>query len=388
MRPEHDGVTRVLYRLVNYLNNNDISHVFFSPIVPSSDYGTQFHRVPSVAFPLYKDYRFALPGARHFEQQLQAFRPDILHIHSPCSLGYVAVKYGERHNIPVVATYHTHFASYAKYYNIAALEGLSWAYIRRLYNRCQRVFVPSQPILAELHGHGLRTLEFLPHGVDTETFNPKQKNPAWKLAIGAEGKHVLLFAGRLVWEKDLRTLAEAYKILTAKRNDAVFALAGDGPAREELKRLMPEAIFLGHQSKRDLAVAYASSDLFVFPSTTETFGNVTLEAMASGLPPICAREGGASGIIREGSTGLLANPRCPNDLVHNIEVLLDNRGLRESVSKQALAFAQQQQWEQIFTRMFASYQNVLHEFSQFQERKGRRGHGASIYYRPSFGSAH
>jgi glycosyltransferase involved in cell wall biosynthesis len=388
MRPEHDGVTRVLYRLLAYLNKHDIKSIFLSPIVPSDDRGTQFHKVPSITFPLYQDYRFALPGLRYFEQELRAFRPDILHINSPCSLGYAAVTYAQRNRIPVVATYHTHFASYAKYYNVTALEGLSWRYIRKLYNSCQRTFVPSEPILKELHEHGIRHLEFLPHGVDAEVFNPKLRDQEWKNKIGAQGKHVLLFAGRLVWEKDLKTLAEAYKLLTEKRSDVVFVLAGDGPVRDDLARQMPEAIFLGHQAQHDLAVAYASSEVFVFPSTTETFGNVTLEAMACGLPPICARAGGAYGIIRDGWNGLLAAPRCSRSLTEKIELLLDNPVLRETISNEAYAFAQQQQWENIFERMFASYDSVIHEYNQFQELKGKQGHGPSVYYRPSFGSAH
>lgn len=389
MRPEHDGVTRVLYRLISYLNERSIDNIFFSPIVPlHGEQQTEFRKIPSVAFPLYKDYRFAMPGSKHFEQELRTFNPDILHINSPCSLGYAAVKYGKRNGIPVVATYHTHFAGYAKYYNIKALEGLSWMYVRSLYNACQRVYVPSQPIVDELGSHGLSNLEFLPHGVDTAAFSPTFKSLEWKKRLGVESKQVLLFAGRLVWEKDLKTLAESYTLLTEKRNDIAFVLAGDGPIRHELEHLMPNAVFLGHQSKRDLATAYASSDLFVFPSTTETFGNVTLEAMASGLPPICAREGGAYGIIQPERTGLLAEPRCPHDLVQKIESLLDNSEKREEIGRAALDFARQQQWENIFDRMMASYQRTVQEFPRYQQLKGITGHESSVYYSPRFGPAH
>ncbi len=386
MRPGHDGVTRVLYQLVDYLVQHRIEHEFFSPIVPTLDeLHTRFHAVPSVVFPLYKDYKFALPGMRHFEEELVAFDPDIIHINSPCPLGYAAVSYGRRYRVPVVATYHTHFASYAKYYNIGMLEALSWKYIRSLYNKCQRVFVPSQPIVDELVDRGLNSVEFLPHGVDTNAFNPRFRSVEWRKQVDAESKHILLFAGRLVWEKDLRTLAETYRLLTAKRNDIVFVLAGDGPSRAELSHMMPDARFLGHQSKSDLATAYASSDVFVFPSTTETFGNVTLEAMASALPPVCAREGGAYGIIDHGHTGLVAAPRCPYDLADNIESLLDSPERRESMSGAALHFAQQQQWDNIFDRLFQSYDDVIREYS-YTILGG--SDEPAVHYRPSLRPAH
>src|SRR5690606_5957864 len=133
-------------------------------------------------------------------------------------------------------------------------------------------------------------------------------------SIGAKDRTILLFAGRLVWEKDLKTLAEAYKIVLAKTKNVLFVLAGDGPVRKELEILMPEAKFLGYQSGKNLSTVYASSDIFIFPSTTETFGNVTLEAMASGIPPICAKEGGAYGFIEDKINGLLTEPRHPEDL--------------------------------------------------------------------------
>ena len=363
MRPGHDGVTRVLYKLIEELNKHQITNIFFSPIVPpEAEQPTPMYQVPSFTFPLYKDYKFAVPGLKYFEEKLNEFKPDILHINSPCPLGYAAVKYGQKYNVPVVATYHTHFASYAKYYKVKALESFSWNYFRSLYNKCQAVYVPSNPILNELQGHGLNTVEYLPHGVDTKVFNAKFKSPAWKRNIGIENKAAILYAGRLVWEKDLRTLAETYQILKEKRDDFVFVLVGDGPIRSELEQLMPGAKFLGYKSGNELSTIYASSDIFVFPSTTETFGNVTLEAMASGLPPICVREGGAYGIIKQGKNGLIAEPRDPRDLSQKINLLLDVPELRNDISERAIQFAYDQSWENIFERLFASYQEVIRNY--------------------------
>ncbi len=371
MRAGHDGVTSVLYQLITHLKRREIENVFFSPIVSPGDQPTTIHQVPSVMFPLYKDYRIALPGQKHFEERLREFKPDLLHINSPCSLGYAAIKYARKAEIPVVATYHTHFPSYARYYSARAFQALSWNYFRKIYNGCQRVYVPSQPILHELRDHGLRNLEFLPHGVDTDVFHPRFKNRDWRIRLGIDGKKVLLFVGRLVWEKDLRTLADAYRLLERQRNDLAFVLVGDGPIREELQTLMPNAIFLGYQSGVDLSTAFASSDIFVFPSTTETFGNVTIEAMASGVPPICANEGGSGGLVQHGSTGLLAKPRDAFDFADGITLLADSQSTRDQIARQAFAFAQSQSWERIFDRLLESYDRVIDEFALQQLCKER-----------------
>jgi len=358
MRPGQDGVTRVLYKLIEHLDKRELDNIFISPVL-GDEHPTTMYQVPSFAFPLYKDYRLAYPGQRHFDEALNKFKPDLIHIHSPCSLGYAAVRYAHKMDIPVAATYHTHFASYAKYYNVRALETLGWNYLRTLYNSCDCVYVPSQPILEELIGHGFQNLTFLPHGVDTNVFSPRFRSSAWRTQLGLDGKLVLLFSGRLVWEKDLRTLAKIYQILSARRNDLGFVLVGDGPIRAELSMMMPGAHFLGYLTGHELSMAYASSDLFVFPSTTETFGNVTIEAMSSGIPVIGAQEGGSGGLVQNGITGLLAKPHDGHDFARKIEYLADSVTMRKRIASRALLFARSQSWEAIFDRLLSSYEAVV-----------------------------
>jgi len=370
MRPGHDGVTRVLYRLIKGLKERQIKNVFYSPIIPSEqEQPTLMYEVPSFVFPLYKDYRVSMAGQKFFEKSLMNFNPDILHINSPCPLGYAAIKFGQKFKIPVVATYHTHFASYAKYYKIKTLENLGWNYFRNLYNKCERVYVPSIPIMNELREHGLKTIQFLPHGVDTNMFNPKFKSDNWKSKLNLNGKIVLLFAGRLVWEKDLLTLAKTYKILTPKYKNIAFILAGDGPIRKELEEMMPNAVFLGNLSGEDLSTAYASSDIFVFPSTTETFGNVIVESMASKLPPVCVREGGAYGTIEDGLNGLIAEPHNPDDLAKKIELLINKPELREKIASNAFEFSQTQSWDEIIDRLIFSYNEVISKYKSKRLQK-------------------
>jgi phosphatidylinositol alpha 1,6-mannosyltransferase len=217
--------------------------------------------------------------------------------------------------------------------------------------------------------HGINNLVYLPHGVDTNSFNTSYFSNEWKKQNGIENKTVLLFVGRLVWEKDLDTLAKSYKILANTRNDAAYVIVGDGPIKDELKKLMPDALFLGYKSGRELAEAYASSDIFVFPSTTETFGNVTLEAMASGIPAICAREGGAYGVVNDGINGLTVNPRDPEDLSGKITYLLNYPEKRNELRKNAILFAKEQTWEKIFKKLVFSYQETISNYYTLNYKK-------------------
>jgi phosphatidylinositol alpha 1,6-mannosyltransferase len=373
MRRGQDGVTRVLYRMIEALRDQEIDSLFFSPVIPEpGEASAEMRSVPSVAFPWYPDYRIALPGYRAFESELAQFAPDILHIHSPCPLGCAAMHWGRRNGVPVVATYHTHFASYAKYYKVKALEVFGWNYLRSLYNSCQRLYVPSVPILHELASRGLRHLAFLPHGVDADTFSPRHRSQRWRKRLGGNGEKVLLYAGRLVWEKDLHTLVEVYRLLRSERSDWTLALAGDGPIRSELESAMPGALFLGSLSGAALSAAYASSDVLLFPSTTETFGNVVIEGMASGLVPICAAEGGAGGSIQHGISGFVTNPRDAGDIVRHIRLLLDNQARLAKMGKAARGYARTQTWDGIFERLFEDYRRVVEEYAALSAAKNRR----------------
>jgi phosphatidylinositol alpha 1,6-mannosyltransferase len=373
MRRGQDGVTRVLYRMIEALREQEIESLFFSPAIPEpGEVNAEMWSVPSIAFPWYPDYRIALPGYRAFESELTRFAPDILHIHSPCPLGCAAVHWGRHNGVPVVATYHTHFASYAKYYKVKALEVFGWNYLRSLYHSCQRLYVPSVPILHELASRGLKHLAFLPHGVDADVFSPRHSSRQWRNRFAPNGEKVLLYAGRLVWEKDLHTLVEVYKLLRSSWSDWTLALAGDGPIRGELQTAMPDARFLGSLSGRELSAAYASSDVLLFPSTTETFGNVVIEGMASGLVPVCAAEGGAGGSIQHGISGFVTNPRDAGDIVRHIRLLLDDRGRLAKMGKAARAYARTQTWGGIFERLFEDYRRVVEEYARNAKRGSRK----------------
>ncbi len=356
MREGFDGVTRVMYKWNETLLKKNIEHIFLAADVPpKAEQSVPMFQVSSFPFPLYKDYRVALPTVKNFDSVLDAFKPDIIHFNSPCPLAFAALKYGRKHDIPVVSTYHTHFLSYATYYKLTALTDACWKLYHKMYDRCAQVYVPSLPIIDELEKGRLQNLVYLPHGVDTTQFNPSFRSPAWKKNVGAESTFVLLYAGRLVWEKDLHLLPLISDALRRKYDRVQFVLAGDGPARAELQKRMPEALFLGHLNSHQLAEAYASSDAFIFPSRTETFGNVTLEAMACGTVPICAAAGGAKDLIINNINGYSPEPGDVNGFVRAIEQVMYHPKRREKLVENASYFAQEQSWDSIIDRMLSLY---------------------------------
>ena len=358
MRPEHDGVTRVVYRLRELFDRDFAEHLFISPIgsqIPQDDIRT----VPSIPFPLSTQYRLATVNQDSVQRVLGKDKPDIIHIHSPDPLGWAAMRYARHAGIPMVATYHTHFPSYAKYYHLEFLAPVGWQILRSLYSPSQAVIVPSQSTLEELHEHGIKNLIHIPHGVDMTSFSPTNRSEAWRSSIlGDDPNRVIVtFVSRLVWEKNPMVLVNAWKHLNNK-GCAKLVIVGDGPAKAKLEQLLPEAHFTGKLSGSPLFEAYASSDIFVFPSVTETFGNVTVEAMASGLPAICAIAGGARDIVIPGKNGLLFDADKPIELAQAIDELVTNPQLRLQMSKAALESVKRFRWDTTVSAYERVYQNV------------------------------
>jgi len=360
MRVGQDGVTRVMYKMMNEARARGNEVMALTSTLPQPGLtDIPMFKVPSVVLPLQKAYRIALPGYQLFAKRLHEFRPDVLHINSPCTLGFGAVKYAAAFNVPVVATYHTHFPTYPRYYGFTKLEGMVWRITRHLYNNVDRTFVPTMPILDELSENGINRLSYLPNGVDRSLFHPRHRSSEWRDAAAADGKPVILFVSRLVWEKDLEDLAKTYALLKQRRNDFEMVVVGDGYARKDFEPMMPGARFLGYQTGLPLSQSFASADIFLFPSTTETFGLVTVEAMASGLTPVAAGYGGAVGIIEDNKSGLLSKPHDPGDMAAKIEWLLNNASERRRMRINALRRAEHFDWKTILEQLFEEYADVL-----------------------------
>ncbi len=358
-----DGVSLTLNRLVAYLENEGVDVRVFAPTVddPPVDHAGTLVPVPSVAAPGRPDYRVSLGLSREARKALGAFDPDLFHIATPDLLGRSALAEAKARGMPVVASYHTHFSSYLKYYHLGLLEGALWAYLRRFYAQCRHVYVPSPSMAEVLRAHGITEgLRLWERGVNTRRFNPSQRSAAWRRAHGlAEDEVVVTFVSRLVLEKGLDLFADVIEGLEARGVPHRSLIVGDGPAREEMEKRLPKTLFTGYLEGDDLARAYASSDLFLFPSETETFGNVTLEAMASGLPTVCADATGSNALVESGETGLLVPPGDAEAFLKATARLVEDAPLRRQMGRQAARRAQHYEWDAILSRIAGYYSEAL-----------------------------
>jgi len=269
---------------------------------PSPDVLT--HGVP---IPRYPGLRMGLPATHALVRMWSRKRPDIVHVLTEGPLGWSAVSAARKLKIPVISDFRTNFHSYSQHYGAAWLSKPILAYLRKFHNRTLCTLAPTEAMRAELAALGFRGLHVVGRGVDTALFDPARRSEALRTQWGAgPSDPVVLHVGRVAAEKNLAALISAYAAVRAKAPNARLVLVGDGPARAELQARCPDAIFAGMRHGEDLATHYASADVFVFPSLTETYGNVTLEAMASGLTVVAFNYAAAAEVIRHGENGLLA----------------------------------------------------------------------------------
>jgi glycosyltransferase involved in cell wall biosynthesis len=246
---------------------------------------------------------------------LEQFAPNIIHLSSPDPSSHAALRWARDHDIPVLASVHTRFETYPRYYNMAFLEPLVVRMLRRFYNRCDALVTASQSMIDELLAMGMhKDISLWTRGVDRTMFSPERRDLAWRREIGIGDDDVaIVFLGRLVMEKGLDVFAETIVQMRAQQVPHKVLVIGDGPARGWFEQALPGGIFVGFKTGAELGRSLASGDVFFNPSITETFGNVTLEAMASGLPVVAAGATGASSLVADGVTGRLVAPTGNKD---------------------------------------------------------------------------
>jgi glycosyltransferase involved in cell wall biosynthesis len=356
-----DGVALTLNRLVGYLERQGVEVLVFAPIAdrPAFVHHGTVVPVPSLPLPGRPEYRLALGMAGYVKRQLLDFAPDIIHIAVPDLLGHAALALAQKHNIPAVASYHTRYETYLRHYwHVAWLETFLTRTLRRFYGQCREVYVPSASTRAALLADGLRdNLKPWPRGIDTARFTPAKRSLEWRtrLGIGA-GELVILHVSRLVREKRLDTLTRALNQITVPHR---VVIVGDGPDYGFVARELPHAVFAGFLREEALATAYASSDLFLFPSDSESFGNVTLEAMASGLPCVCADATGSSSLVVPGETGFLIPADDADGFARQLTLLAQDAALRLRMGQAARARALTYSWEETLARMLGYYRALL-----------------------------
>ncbi|WP_457651699.1 glycosyltransferase family 4 protein [Rhodocaloribacter sp.] len=381
-----DGVSLTLNRLVRYLEDRGAEVEVFAPTVdhpPIQHEGTLIP-IPSFALPGRSEYRVSLGLSRTARRALRLFNPTLFHVATPDALGLHAMRMALLWKTPIVSSYHTHFSSYLKFYNIEWLDRPIWVWLRWYYRRCAHLYVPTPAMVDVLKAQGVHAnFRLWPRGVDTTLFHPSRRSLEWRRSLGiADDEVVVSFISRLVWEKGPDVYARVIEGMKARGIRHRSLIVGDGPAREALEAQLPETIFTGYLSGESLARAYASSDVFVFPSATETFGNVTLEAMASGLPSVCADAPGSNSLVRHGETGYLAETDRADIFLEYVTNLVEDPELRRQMGQAALARAQSFDWDAVMSRMLAYYDEILRPASpedhspRAVRRQIKRLHGA------------
>jgi phosphatidylinositol alpha 1,6-mannosyltransferase len=362
-----DGVSLTLNRLVGYLLAQGHEVQIFAPTIdnpPIKQFGN-IHKIPAFSIPGRDEYLFAVGFNRRAQEALRQFNPDLVHIATPDLMGLQALLYCKERRIPVVGSYHTHFSSYFAYYKIGMLEALSWKYLRGFYNACEHTYVPSLSMIEELQKHGFtKNLRIWARGIETDKFNPEQRSMTWRRSLGVGDDQKLIgFVSRLVTEKEMSTLRNVFSVLNTHPNIKTI-IVGEGPERAAMQQALPETIFTGHLKGDDLYRAYASLDVFMFPSLSETFGNVTLEALASGVPAVVANAQGNRSLVEDGYNGFLVAPRSTKEFVDQIVSLASDDELRRKFAVNALSFGSSFTWDRIFGGLIQHYYEVLADFDR------------------------
>ena len=361
-----DGAARSQNMLVAHLLERGHEVLIFAPTEhePAFQHVGTVTSVPSVPFPGKRaEYRIGLGLTPRTRAQLDAFCPDIIHIATPDYTGITALRYAEKHGIPAVASFHTRFDVYPRYYGLLWLEKYLTRYMRWFYSRCIHVYPPSTAMLNELKLAGIgKDLRLWGRGVDDEQFNPARRDMAWRRDLGfVDSDVVVAFVGRLVLEKGVDLFADVLRLAAAQRPNIRALVVGGGPERARFEARLPEGVFIGHQSGAELGRAYASADIFFNPSVTEAGGNVTLEATASSL--CCVAAGGCDAVshIREGETGLLVPPDgSVADYAERLVRLADDAELRGRMGAAARARTlSEHRWPVILEEVIGHYRAAI-----------------------------
>jgi glycosyltransferase involved in cell wall biosynthesis len=310
--PEVNGVAMSLARMVDGLRNRGHDIQLIRPRQGRGEVAERQARfgevlTRGVPIPRYPNLRLGVPAKRRLVQLWSVQRPDVVHIATEGPLGGSALRAAMHLKLPTSSDFRTNFHSYSDHYGVGWLRAPIAAYLRKFHNRTNCTMVPTEALRRELEQRGFRRLRVVARGVDRLLFAPERRSDPLRAQWGATPEDlVVACVGRLAAEKNLATVALAFDAIRARQPRAKLLLVGDGPMRADLQSMLPDAVFAGQRSGEDLATHYASADLFLFASLTETFGNVTVEAMASGLPVVAFDYAAAAQLIRHGENGMLA----------------------------------------------------------------------------------
>lgn len=362
-----DGVARATYRLVQTLLNQNIQVLVLAPkATPQNRPGLTIYEVPSVPCPLYKDYHMAIPNGKII-RWIKGFKPDIIHIATPDFIGIQILQFAKIAHIPVVSIHHTDFCEYLPYYNLSFLQEFFWDVFTKFYNFTERTFAPTEEIKKKLESRGVKHVSVWSRGIDREAFHPKFRSELLRTRWNAKNKKVIMYVGRFVWYKDLRIVYKVYQRFQDRIDkDIVFVMVGSGPVEPILRKKMPKAKFTGYLQGKSLSKVFASGDIFLFPSTTETFGQVIQEALSSGMPAVVSNKGGCQEIIQKSHGGIIAKAKNVDEFYEAVKELVDNHTTYNQVRSNGLKYAKKRTWEKINLELVRKYRVLATYLKKFQ----------------------
>ncbi len=357
-----DGANRALNNLVGWLLDKGAAVRIYAPVVehPAFPPTGDLVGVRSVAVPFRPEYRVPL-GLNAARADIDAFKPNIVHVSSPEILGHSAVRYAKSRGLPVIASVHTRFETYFHYYHLGFLEAGVTALQRRFYRKCDAIVAPSPSMADVLRNERMNAdIGIWGRGIDRIVFNPGRRSLDWRRSRGiADDDFTILFFGRVVLEKGIDVFAETIAALKERGVAHKVLVLGDGPARDTFAAQVPHAIFAGHQNGTDLGRAVASADLLLQPSVTETFGNVTSEAMACALPVVGANATGTRSLVVDGVTGQLIGPRDIAGYADAIEHYVRNPAVARAAGVAGELAAGAYTWDAVNGALAETYLRVI-----------------------------
>lgn len=360
-----DGANQALNRLVGYLLRQGAQVRVYAPVVKEPAFAPtgELLGVRSMAIPGRPEYRVPLGISGKSRRDLASFRPNVVHVSSPDPVGHQAVSWARNRKLPVLASVHTRFETYLRYYNMAWGEPVIEAILRRFYRRCDALVAPSESMAQLLREQRMNyDVSIWSRGVDHEVFNPGRRDPSWRQAHGiADGDVVIGFLGRLVMEKGLDVFSDTLDELRRRGVAHKVLVIGEGPARGWFEERLPGGAFVGFQQGEDLGRAVASMDVLFNPSVTETFGNVTLEAMGCGLPVVAAAATGSQSLVDDRVSGRLIPPGAVHQFAEALKGYIEDATLRTAHGTAGAARAAEFSWDRINQAVADTYLRLIRQ---------------------------
>ncbi len=366
--PDINGVAHTLSKTVFGLQKNGHDIWLIRPRVEKNELaknqiGFNEILVKGMPIPFYKQLRMGLPAKRELHRLWSYKRPDVVHIATEGPLGWSALQVAKKLKIPISTDFRTNFHAYSSHYGIGWLSGAILSYMRKFHNTADATMVPTYQLAQSLASTGFERLHVVPRGIDTQLFSPEKRSLSLRESWQANSDSVvMLYVGRLAVEKNLDLVLQTYAMAKHRNANVKLVLVGDGPLRQELEEVHKDVIFAGFRTGEDLATHYASADMFVFASLTETFGNVTLEAMASGLAVVAFNHAAAGELIQNGVNGMLAAHESCIHFEMAAQALLNNAELMEFVRQQACVTATSMGWDMVVKKTESVIYDVIGQY--------------------------